>query len=318
MKVGSSADTFKIGFNPYLPVIIDCPNCNGSETFTVSVSDGFYKNPITETDLQTDNVVTHTWKIETDADKKVNLTVQWNGSDEGSNLGSNLYLGFWRDGSSTAWKDSAGTTMTKSGTDPYSLTRTIRNMTGTYYIAVGNDNSPLPVELTSFEVTWSEIAQAAQLDWETASEVNNDYFEVQRRSPRSDEWETIGTVKGAGTSIVSNTYTFTDQDFDLSEPGSHTYYYRLQQHDFDGQSEYSSIRSITVEVQEPDAISAYPNPVTSDYVYTTHVGHFYLYDSRGNLIREFADTRQLYVGDLSKGIYLLTYHQKVVTKLIKD
>ena len=95
------------------------------------------------------------------------------------------------------------------------------------------------------------------LTWQTATELNNDYFEVQRAAD-GKTWEAIGKVKGAGNSNALLDYNFTDK-----KPLEGINFYRLLQVDFDRQSEYSPIISInyeksslfnTVEVQ------LYPNP----------------------------------------------------------
>ncbi len=115
--------------------------------------------------------------------------------------------------------------------------------------------NPLPVEFLSFDVTAKD--QQVKLTWKTASEINNDFFEVQR-SADAKTWEAIGTATGAGNSTEVLAYDFTD-----TKPLVGTSYYRLRQVDFDGRFEYSKVRSVNVElhniVSGPD-IRMYPNP----------------------------------------------------------
>jgi len=111
----------------------------------------------------------------------------------------------------------------------------------------------LPVEfktLTTKNISNFKIV----VDWSTASELNNDYFVVQH-STDGAEWEDLGTVKGAGTSKMTNYYEF----IDLS-PAPQYNYYRIKQVDFDGTTDYSKT---LVEFVEPQAqsISLSPNPV---------------------------------------------------------
>lgn len=91
--------------------------------------------------------------------------------------------------------------------------------------------SPLPIKLLSFEA--EEKVKSVLLSWSTATEVNNDYFTLER-SLNGTEWECIGTVHGAGNSTVTLNYTYEDINpvYGLS-------YYRLRQTDFDGMTSTS-------------------------------------------------------------------------------
>ena len=96
--------------------------------------------------------------------------------------------------------------------------------------------STLPVELLSFDA--KPIEEAVQLIWETASENNNDFFTLEK-SVNGSDWSAIGTVNGAGNSQEMLSYEFTDRN-----PLNGISYYRLKQTDFDGNFEYSDIRSV--------------------------------------------------------------------------
>ncbi|MBO2010762.1 T9SS type A sorting domain-containing protein [Hymenobacter negativus] len=108
---------------------------------------------------------------------------------------------------------------------------------------------PLPVELTRFEALAS--TQAMNLSWATASEKNSDRFEVQR-SATGEAYQTIGMVKGQGSSTSAHTYSFVD-----SRPFTGRAYYRLRQVDTDGTVTFSPV----VATQALAGIAAaYPNP----------------------------------------------------------
>jgi parallel beta-helix repeat protein len=117
--------------------------------------------------------------------------------------------------------------------------------------------SPLPVELTSF--TARATSKGAVLAWQTATEVNNRGFAIERRamvSGSSTNWQQVGFVSGAGTSNAAHSYSYSDQ---LSMPGK--YAYRLKQVDNDGASKYYN--QIEVElgaVREFRLYGNYPNP----------------------------------------------------------
>jgi hypothetical protein len=108
----------------------------------------------------------------------------------------------------------------------------------------------LPVVLLSFNATVN--ANNVQLNWQTSSEINNDYFTVLR-SPDGSTFEKIINISGAGYSNSELSYSYSDYI-----PFSGISYYRLMQTDFDGKYVYSSI--IGVEMKEIADFNIYPNP----------------------------------------------------------
>ncbi len=108
----------------------------------------------------------------------------------------------------------------------------------------------LPVTLRSFKVT--ARGNRVQLDWQTASETNNDYFQVERAASFNQSiWETLATIPGAGISNDLLSYSYEDLN-----PYPGIVYYRLKQVDFDGGFTYSSIESVVMELIK----APYPNP----------------------------------------------------------
>ena len=99
---------------------------------------------------------------------------------------------------------------------------------------------PLPVELLSF--TAIRRNDNVQLKWQTASETNNDFFNIER-SEDGRHWQTLGKMDGAGNSSETLAYTWTDQS-----PLRGLSYYRLKQVDFDGRYAYSWVRSVAIEI----------------------------------------------------------------------
>ena len=111
----------------------------------------------------------------------------------------------------------------------------------------------VPVELTSFTADVS--GYSVNLNWNTATELNNNGFEVQRKTT-AGQFEKIGYIEGSGTTTEPKTYTYTDNNVTT---GSYTY--RLKQIDFNGLYEYSD--EINVEVDVPLTYNLeqnYPNP----------------------------------------------------------
>ncbi|MFZ1517422.1 MAG: T9SS type A sorting domain-containing protein [Ignavibacteriaceae bacterium] len=115
----------------------------------------------------------------------------------------------------------------------------------------------IPVELLSF--TSSVIDNDVILNWQTATETNNQGFQIERRKTqdeRSEEWNTLGFVNGKGTTTEPQSYSFVDENLTSGK-----YQYRLKQIDFDGTFEYSN--TVEVEINSPTKFSLkrnYPNP----------------------------------------------------------
>lgn len=141
--------------------------------------------------------------------------------------------------------------------NPISNTISISNIDafGDLY-AMDNTTDRLPIVLVSFEVQITE--STVELEWVTASEENNDFYTIER-STNGQNFIPIEIVEGAGNSEQLITYRFTD-----NSPLSGRSFYRLKQTDFNGQFEYSEIRSVFFEGKESGFdFVVYPNPVTS-------------------------------------------------------
>ena len=95
--------------------------------------------------------------------------------------------------------------------------------------------------------------------WETASETNNAYFDVER-SQDGETFEKIGKVDGfgAGVSTINHEYKFIDDDVCNS-----IRYYRLKQTDIDGQFSYSETVAVNCADRE-GGVFIFPNPATSE------------------------------------------------------
>lgn len=121
---------------------------------------------------------------------------------------------------------------------------------GVFTIGSSSIANPLPIELISFNAATDE--HEVFLNWQTASETNNDYFTIER-SQDGATIESIDTVDGAGNSTTVKDYHTTDP-----APYAGFSYYRLKQVDFDGHSSYSEWKMVYVE--SAVAINVYPNP----------------------------------------------------------
>ncbi len=111
--------------------------------------------------------------------------------------------------------------------------------------------SGFPVEMLDFQATTQN--EMAKLEWITASETNNDYFEIQK-SENGEDFYPIGTIKGAGTTQEHTYYEFDDQIT------ASKLFYRLKQVDFDGSSTLTDIVELSSQQAENSWLYAYPNP----------------------------------------------------------
>src|SRR5690606_31014516 len=112
-------------------------------------------------------------------------------------------------------------------------------------------NTTLPVELTSFDVTYE--APVAVATWETASELNNDYFTLERAG-EDMKFDVVAQQPGAGTTSMVHTYTAIDPHLFGGRS-----YYRLKQTDYDGAYVYSYIPSILIKETDRE-LALFPNP----------------------------------------------------------
>ena len=200
----------------------------------------------------TSNVVAANWIVEEATNGGSNLTVslQWNGTQElPSFTRASSYVARYL---TNGWNNYAAGAAT--GTNPY--VRTAAGLTSLAPMGIGS-NGTLPVSWLSFVANANGMD--AELNWVTASEINNKGFEVER-SLNGVEFEAIGFVKGNGNSGAINRYNFTDARVLEINRGSDVYY-RLKQVDFDGNYEYSNV--VLLGSEEGSDISLYPNPFVS-------------------------------------------------------
>jgi hypothetical protein len=167
--------------------------------------------------------------------------------------------------------------------------------------------SPLPIELLSF--TAERNGEKVETKWSTATEVNNDYFSVER-SKDAFSFQPIGIVDGAGNSSWTREYAFNDVN-----PIHGLSYYRLKQTDFDGHFSYSQIVPIRFDGNE---IVVYPNPSHGKITILSEKAirqslTLKLIDVTGRLIEErnldFTDEQKSYellTSDYAKGVYSLS------------
>lgn len=214
---------------------------SNADLSTLTISDGTL-NPVfgSSTTSYTASVVYATTSItvtptisEANATIKVNGTTVVSGNASGAialNVGSNTI--------STVVTAQDGTT------------------TKTYTLTLTRLNEVLPVNLINF--TAKVEGERSKLEWVTASENNNNHFEVEV-SNDGINFIKIGTLAGAGTSSQQNKYVFYDQ-----HPSIGINYYRLIQFDHDGKKQDLGVKVVNFKIDVKWKVSVYPNPFIND------------------------------------------------------
>ena len=175
----------------------------------------------------------------------------------------------------------------------------------------------LPVELTSFSAT--TIGKDVKLNWNTATEINNYGFEVER-SVVKGEWDKIGFINGNGNSNSPKNYSFVDNNLPAGRQGvsAGKYSYRLKQIDNDGQFEYSKTIEVDMNgVKKYELSQNYPNPfnptTTISYILPqSGMVRLTLYNILGQEIRTLVNevkeagthTFNFDASDLNSGVYV--------------
>ncbi|QQS35186.1 MAG: T9SS type A sorting domain-containing protein [Ignavibacteriales bacterium] len=156
---------------------------------------------------------------------------------------------------------SADATNTDSGTDTPVSSISLRQGGQTYNVTVDGIRAgstwtevTVPVELVSFKA--NVTGNAVQLSWVTASELNNQGFEIERKSA-NNSWQKIGFVQGNGTTSSTKTYSYVDGNLQAGK-----YSYRLKQVDFNGTYEYTNVieAEVTPVPVKFDLAQNFPNP----------------------------------------------------------
>ena len=130
---------------------------------------------------------------------------------------------------------------------------------------------PLPVEMGIFEASVHD--HYVHLNWTTYTEINSDYFSVERSTNGFDQWVEVEQIKAAGNSISLQSYSYVDDS-----PLMNRSYYRLRQVDLDGSFSYSNIVSVFLEHSKKPFV--YPNPATKEII----IGEGMMTKSRSSII----------------------------------
>ncbi len=198
----------------------------------------------------------------------------------------------------------------------------LNGKTGKYgmpaFVTICNNSTPLPIELLSF--TGKNFNDKNVLRWSTASEINNDYFTLEK-SVDAIGYQPITHIDGAGNSTTVLNYYFTDES-----PSLGINYYRLKQTDYDGVYSYSNTIALHSNTKKHADFVIYPNPTSN--ILNIELNNIQTLQIKiTNILGSEIFTTQIHnslntidVSGLSNGIYYITsimdIHQINNTKLI--
>lgn len=189
---------------------------------------------------------------------------------------------------------------------------------------VGNeagDQGWLPIELVNFDANFD--GAQVNLTWQTASELNNNYFVIEK-SKDLEDFSLLAMVDGAGNSSSLISYDVTDQ-----HPYSGTSYYRLSQTDFDGKTTiFKPVPICITQVRESSLELVKSNSGIEIDLYSTEAGPGFLQiiDVSGKvlheeqiLVSEGENNFETNIGVLKGGVYMVSVNlnsTKLVSKLL--
>ncbi len=288
--------------------------------FTTYMSESNAMGSLLEDDL---------WEVDAASPASADIRVSWDGSPfVGSDASSwsELRVMVWND--VDAWESFGNGNLDytgMSGAGGSIITDTEVAFSTKFFTLGAIENTILPVELLEFHA----VAENGRvyLDWTTVTEINNDFFEVQR-SRNGKDFEVIGTVEGNGDSSAPISYNFVDQS-----PYMGISYYRLRQVDFNGEFEVLPTRVVNNdESGRSFEFSLAPNPTTADNIrFLLQTGdqntpvYLNIVDNAGRVyVSETFDSFSLELNEqitptqvMHPGLYFVSIHQGSNSRVMK-
>ncbi len=177
---------------------------------------------------------------------------------------------------------------------------------------LGTVTTVAPVELTKFEAKSNQ--NKLYLNWATATELNNNYFEIQH-SANGEDFKPIGHLKGNGTTPVGASY-----NFEHLNPSVGINYYRLKQVDVDGKYEYSPVRSAAFGKNKISVSPTFAKENVTIYMNDDQSMNFGIYNLAGQqvLSGKAIGQQRVDVSFLQTGMHFIRTESGDVTRFIKE
>ena len=311
----TSAFTFPVGDGTrYRPIILT-PAASNSNTFSVKYNHSAHSDVSIAGGSTIDHISPqYHWDINrTSGSDNATISVVWTSSSTygtenwNHDISTMLWAYFdgadWNSiGSTSSGNSNSGSLTTSSANSNWSNENfTLAATTATY--------PPLPIDLISFDGHCNN--HLTQIQFTVASQVNNDYFTIERSTNLMD-WEIIGFIAGGLTTNELITYNWSDE-----APLNGTKYYRLSQTDINGEVKY--FNPIALECENEIDFNLYPNPanesinIALNFDYSPNEETYInIRNLRGEIIKSVPvflnrgyNNLEIDCKDLPKGIYLV-------------
>lgn len=316
-KSGNDSFTFPVGDNGfYRPISMSSPSSTSarfrSQYFDVDPNTVGYNDGQKESSLGYISDCEY-WILNREAtSNNVSVTLSYDtyrGPCSGVTDPTLLKVARW-DAATSEWKNhgNGGSTGTTSGT--VSTAGVVTNFSPFTFASDDIDVNPLPITLISFKATAN--GSTVDLDWQTGSEINNDYFTIER-SVDGITFYPILTTDGAGNSNSTLDYHETDVS-----PISGISYYRLKQTDFNGEFSYSHVEVVEL-TNGGSGVNIFPNPIAANQgdltlvFATTGNKEIKIIDQLGKIVLAQISTSDLLtninVSSLQSGVYFVQINE---------
>jgi len=262
IKYGDDAFVFPVGGTDihsdshYAGIGISAPSST-SDSFTAEYHASRHSSATTvSAPLQKVSLLEY-WDLDrTNGTSTVDVTLYWGDGDRSviGNL-TDLRVAHW-DGST--WEDKGNNSTTGTAASGSITANGISSFSPFSFGTVDSSTNVLPVSLIDFNIT--KEGDFARINWTTATEVNNDYFIVERTS-NFNEIKEIERISGAGNSNLIINYSTLDK-----HPKNGISYYRIVQFDYDGSRTDYKWKSISFNNTKIPDISIFPNPVENNII----------------------------------------------------
>lgn len=181
-----------------------------------------------------------------------------------------------------------------------------------------NNSALMPAVIINFQAV--QNGNNVHLSWQTTSEINNNYFSVER-STDSLTFNSLGVIAGGGNSSTTLNYSFIDSGISIAQK----YYYRLKLTDFGGSITYSEIISIdyvtgiATIINQQFTLNVFPNPGKEEIIIRVESEikikepRIEVYDITGEKVKEIpvnGKEVKISVANLLKGVYFVRLKDK--------